>query len=607
MEKAKKKTGKLQVEIDLITVVIFAVILVFSSLSYYNETKDVYLDSKKEMFDRDLKNLSEQIETPWFWRYTKEYAADMTRDLTAEEKAFFESKEAGEAATAFLEGRRSDYETCGSELQFLLGKASFQLLAVNTDYYVRKFNYTDISFMEFPREGEAYLYLLCNADEPDPLNASTLDEYYMTSAYAECFRTIPYSASEHPAVKEILAGGAGEEKTAYELWRDPADGRYYYIGYKPVAYDGAVSCYARIRYDCTEFFSHLTGKIVETVLWGLGILVVLNGVLLLMIHRRATKPLAKVTDSVRTYMEDKDSRKVNEAMSGIRVSNEIGVLADNFSALATEMDRYTGEILRLGKEKERIATELSLATNIQNDAIPSTFPAFPDRKEFDIHASMDPAKEVGGDFYDFFMIDEDHLAMVIADVSGKGVPAALFMMSSKILINDHASLGGTPAEILERVNRQVFAGNKAHMFVSVWLGILEISTGKLITANAGHEFPMIRANGQYEMLKDKHGLVIGAMKKSRYTNTEIQLKKGDSIFVYTDGVAEATDAQDQLFGTDRTLEALNAISGDATQKEILAGVRKAVDAFVQDAPQFDDLTMLGLKYFGPDGNAEEEK
>ena len=252
-------------------------------------------------------------------------------------------------------------------------------------------------------------------------------------------------------------------------------------------------------------------------------------------------------------------------------------------------------------------TELNMATEIQASMLPSDFPAFPDRAEFDIYASMDPAKEVGGDFYDFFMIDDDHLAIVIADVSGKGVPAALFMMSSKIYISDHATMGGSPAEILERVNKLVYANNDAHMFVTVWLGILEISTGKLISSSAGHEYPMINQNGKYEILKDKHGLAVGAIGMSKYVNTEIQLKKGDSIFVYTDGVAEATDVNNELFGTDRTIEALNAFPQGASQKEVLEGVRSAVDAFVKEAPQFDDLTMVGLRYYGPQNNTAAEE
>ena len=268
--------------------------------------------------------------------------------------------------------------------------------------------------------------------------------------------------------------------------------------------------------------------------------------------------------------------------------------------LTTNVSTHT--LIETNAKVAATESELNFATDIQASMLPSVFPAFPDRTEFDIYASMDPAKEVGGDFYDFFMIDDDHLAMVIADVSGKGVPAALFMMSAKILINDHASIGGLPSEILERVNKLVYATNKAHMFVTVWLGILEISTGRLTSASAGHEYPMINSSGKYELLKDKHGLAVGAMGSSKYKDTEIQLKKGDSIFVYTDGVAEATDADNQLFGTERTVDALNAMPEGVSQKELLEGVRSAVDAFVKGAPQFDDLPMLGLKYFGPAGS-----
>ena len=268
--------------------------------------------------------------------------------------------------------------------------------------------------------------------------------------------------------------------------------------------------------------------------------------------------------------------------------------------LTTNVSTHT--LLENRAKMEATEADLRVGTQIQTSVLPSVFPAFPERREFDIHASMDPAKEVGGDFYDFFLIDEDHLALVIADVSGKGIPAALFMMSAKIYINDHAMMGGSPKEILEKVNKLICANNKADMFVTVWLGILEISTGKLTSASAGHEYPMINTGGKYEIFKDKHGLAIGAMEFAKYKDSEIQLKKGDSIFVYTDGVAEATNAENKLFGTERTLDALNAIPEGASQKEVLSGVHAAVDAFVKQAPQFDDLTMVGLKYYGPQEN-----
>ena len=242
-------------------------------------------------------------------------------------------------------------------------------------------------------------------------------------------------------------------------------------------------------------------------------------------------------------------------------------------------------------------TELDMATRIQASMLPSIFPAFPTRDEFDLYAKMDPAKEVGGDFYDFFMIDDDHLGVVIADVSGKGIPAALFMMISKTIVQNYATLGISPAEVLNRANESLCAQNKMDMFVTVWVGILELSTGKMVCSSAGHEYPMIYHDGKFEMFKDKHGLVLGIMDIARYKDYELQLEKGDKIFVYTDGVPEATNANGKLFGFDRTVEALN-VKPEANPKEILKIVREQVDAFVGEAEQFDDVTMVCVEYRG---------
>ncbi len=242
--------------------------------------------------------------------------------------------------------------------------------------------------------------------------------------------------------------------------------------------------------------------------------------------------------------------------------------------------------------------ELNTATQIQNGMVPNIFPAFPGKKEFDIHAAMYTAKEVGGDFYDFFLIDDRHLAMIIADVSGKGVPAALFMMASKILTNDRALMGGSPAEILNFVNDRICSNNEAEMFVTLWLGILDLDTGKVVAANAGHEYPAICKNGgEFELLKDKHGLVIGCMEGVTYSDYEFTLGKGDALFLYTDGIPEATNAAEEQFGTDRMVDALN-INAGAAVKDILTNVKNSVDDFVSDAEQFDDLTMLCLRYNG---------
>ena len=251
-----------------------------------------------------------------------------------------------------------------------------------------------------------------------------------------------------------------------------------------------------------------------------------------------------------------------------------------------------------GKKLAATQSELGTASHIQEAMLPTIFPAFPMRKEFDLHASMNPAKEVGGDFYDFFLVDDDHLGIVMADVSGKGVPAALFMMASKIILSSHAQIGKSPAQILTDTNEAICANNKEEMFVTVWVGILQISTGKLIAANAGHEFPAIYRNGEkFELLLDKHDLVVGAMDGLQYNEYEIQLNPGDRLFLYTDGVPEATNSNKELFGTDRMIDALNK-NPNVSPKVILENVKGAVNDFVKEAEQFDDLTMLCLEYKG---------
>ena len=249
------------------------------------------------------------------------------------------------------------------------------------------------------------------------------------------------------------------------------------------------------------------------------------------------------------------------------------------------------------QRQKRLAStqkELSMASGIQAAMLPSDFPAFPDRNDFDIYASMTPAKEVGGDFYDFFLIDDDHLAMVIADVSGKGVPAALFMMMSRIMIKNFAMMGYSPADLLEQTNTAICMNNTKDMFVTVWYGVMEISTGKVTAANAGHEYPIVRkANGSFELMRDKHGFVLGGMEDMTYRQYEFELEKGAALFLYTDGVAEATDSDNRMFGVDRMLAALNA-DASAPPKKLIENMKGEVDRFVGDADQFDDLTMLAV-------------
>ena len=346
---------------------------------------------------------------------------------------------------------------------------------------------------------------------------------------------------------------------------------------------------AEARAAFAEEISHARASIL--VLLALVTVLGLTGALLL--ARRIVKPLATMTRRVASLGGEDLLFTMEDTY---RTGDEVQTLAEAFATLSARTLEYVDRVRTVTAEKERIGTELALATSIQSSMLPHIFPAFPERPEFDIFASMDPAREVGGDFYDYFLVDDDHLCMVIADVSGKGVPAALFMMASKIILQSTAMLGCSPAEILQRANDAICSNNEMEMFVTVWLGILELSTGRLTAANAGHEIPALRKPGKpFELYRDKHGFVIGGLEGVRYSQYEIQMEPGSKLFLYTDGVAEATSAEKELFGTDRMIDALNT-EPDASPEQLLKNVRTAVDGFVRDAEQFDDLTMLCIEY-----------
>ena len=326
------------------------------------------------------------------------------------------------------------------------------------------------------------------------------------------------------------------------------------------------------------------------------------------IRKTTVNPINQLAAAAESYSKDRQ----NHVSGGghfenldINTGDEIENLALTMKDMEKDLENYVDNLTRITAEKQRINTELDVASKIQEGMLPNIFPAFPDRSEFDIYGSMKTAKEVGGDFFDYFLVDDDHLVMIMADVSGKGIPAALFMMGSKIMLNNYAKMSGnSPAKILEAVNDQLCANNSADMFVTVWLGILEISTGKLKAANAGHEYPVIRSqsmgdgNGQaFGLYKEKNGFVLGGMEGLKYSEYEIQLQPGDIVFQYTDGVTEAIDKDNNMFGTDRLVNALNETEVEDVHL-VISEINDAIDEFICGEPQFDDITMMCMKYYG---------
>ncbi len=361
-----------------------------------------------------------------------------------------------------------------------------------------------------------------------------------------------------------------------------------------------------------ESIDENTGKVVDSVIEGVqtviqSCLVLIALVLLIVtfltgkISKRISDPIKKLEEDVRMISSGNLDYRTQ-----VSTNDEIGSLANSFNNMTDSLQKYIVDLKEITAKEERIASELAVATNIQGSMVPTNFDAYKDKKEFDLYASMTPAKEVGGDFYDFFMIDDDHIALVMADVSGKGVPAALFMAKAMTTIRTRTTTGGSPSEILSDVNDQMCEGNEAELFVTVWLVIIDLKTGKGMAANAGHEHPALRhKDGQFELVKYRHSPAVATMEGMPFREHEFELLPGDTLYVYTDGATEATNASNELFGEERLTDALN-INPDANPKELLKNVDDRISEFVAEAPQFDDLTMMAFTYHGPEGKGGEE-
>lgn len=347
----------------------------------------------------------------------------------------------------------------------------------------------------------------------------------------------------------------------------------------------------RITEDAQEFTQEMMYSVMKKFILffaAVGMIVIL---LSFAMTRSITRPIHKLLCNVERIGKGELNTKVE-----VETTDEIGNLAAAFNRMQDDLQAYISQITLITAEKERIGAELSVATQIQADMLPNIFPAFPEREEIDIYAAMTPAKEVGGDFYDFFMVDDTHLAMVMADVSGKGVPAALFMVIGKTLIKDHTKPDRALKDVFTEVNRLLCESNEEGLFITAFEGVLDLETGHMVYVNAGHEPPFIAdSSGVYRMYQIKPGFVLAGMEGLQYGQGELELMPGDKVFLYTDGVTEATNERQELYGMKRLEEALNKHAVLSPQ-QLLAAVKSDIDSFVGDAEQFDDITMLSFVY-----------
>ena len=360
-----------------------------------------------------------------------------------------------------------------------------------------------------------------------------------------------------------------------------------------------------LSYNLTDMVGEHNNYLLRCVIFTLTLTVAASAAGMFLMRRYITRPVRRLAQATKEFTPEENGTYSAEKISKVevRTRDEIGDLSRDIRSMQERIVENADNLARMTAEKERVSTELDLAKNIQASLLPDVFPAFPDRNEFSLYASMTPAREVGGDFYDFFLIDDDHLALVIADVSGKGIPAALFMAVSRTVIRDQLMSGCDPVRALERANAQLCSENPHMMFVTVWLAVVEISTGKGVACNAGHEHPAVRrAGGMFELVKYKHDRPAGFVPDTVYHSREFELKPGDSLLVYTDGVPEANNPQTELFGEERMMETLNRYA-DAEPEELIRRIYEAVASFADGADQFDDITMLAVKYHGRENEA----
>ena len=392
-------------------------------------------------------------------------------------------------------------------------------------------------------------------------------------------------------VVKIMTKGGRAEKYLYSYSKESGAHTTAAIDVKNS--DGKIIAMLCVEKPMTRLEAARNTYVLHVILWTLTAIVLFIIVYSVILRRGIIKPIKTLTKEAERFA--KTNLPSGEPIN-IRQKDEVGILARAVEKMETDIARYTENLTVITAEKERVNTELSVATRIQANMLPSIFPAFPNRKEFDIFATMNPAKEVGGDFYDFFMVDERHLAIVMADVSGKGVPAALFMVIGKTLIKDHTWPGKDLGSVFDEVNELLCESNSEGLFITAFEGVLDLVSGEFRFVNAGHEIPYIcKKNGKFEPYKIRAGFVLAGMEGMRYKCGEMQLEAGDKIFQYTDGITEAANVRMELYGMDR-LTAVLGENSDLPPGELLPAVKRDIDNFVGEAPQFDDITMLCLEY-----------
>ena len=592
--KEKKKSLATQFAI-LFGIMALLTIIISGTVTYLNQTKAYHKDCINNLKQLtgylDVVINAEDEEFVFLKSYFDEHSdkvcipVDFRADLESSEDVFFEY--ARSHYDGRVPGAGLDFDEMDEEAQRLYVKYRFEY------WFTQFFDAAD----EF---GLSYVYFIYPEENEDHRVVYMFDPSLETTTDKDGNEILMLGESvyEDPAIHEHMwkAWESGEVLDSVDSVNNKYG--YVYTYCRPLTVNGEKLGLICADADVDRINADIRDSVIRQVLAEALIFVITMILLYMFLKSRLLDRIVKLMKGVLKYSEEKDPMMAGEIRAGKGQNDEIGALSDSFADMIMSLDDYMNELQEVTAEKERIGAELNVATQIQADMLPNIFPAFPDRKDFGIFATMTPAKEVGGDFYDFFFVDKDHIALVMADVSGKGVPAALFMVIAKTLIKSTLQSETEAAEALADVNDKLCEGNQAGLFVTVWMAVIDLRTGEGVSLNAGHEHPAFcKKGGEYVLDIYRHSPAVAAMEGMMFKERRFTLEKGERLFVYTDGVAEAMNEDNELYGTDRMLVSLNEHK-DGSLEEQLHGLKESIDEFVGDAPQFDDITMLLFEYHG---------
>ena len=566
--------------------VLFVLFIVINCFSTYRSFYNIYIPQLKESSDR-IKNyarsiLQEYSSLSWLLDYCQENYPSLEVSRSAQDTAKYDS-----LPRELLVHRKTitseQAQSLPHEQQKLFAEFCYREILSRLDELRNNFKMQSLYLVRLLQDKDAFVFYYNDADG-------------MNHVLGDIFQ---FNMAKHPIVQEMYSTGKGPsefEVVEVKDYYEDGSGRAEYIvyDYEPLVSDGKILGHISVAFFDTEVRKAILYAVITLEFVNILCFVLLGVLLLLIMYWQILKPLSRVQQNIRDYADNKDSGSVISELQKIKSRNEIGRLADDMSSLAVELDHYTAETAKLSAEKAKLDSELSLAASIQQDSLPNDFS---DITGFQLYTFLKPAKEVGGDLYDFFMLDKDHIVLAVGDVSGKGISAALFMMRVKTMLKDAALLThSSPLEIIKNVNARLCEENDAMMFITLWFGIMTISTGEIVYVNAGHEYPLIKdSSGVFTIEKAAHSKPLAINPNAKFSEGRLSLKHGDTILVYTDGVPEATNENNEQFGLERFAECLNEKPEDSPQ-ELTNSLLERLNNFVGEAPQFDDITILCVKY-----------